>query len=112
LRNVRSPIGMRRVKEIGVRIDRHSRRTDLFLVRIWTSSPVDGSGESHWHGRVQRTVNGETYLFDSWQGLIEKLNAMISAEDEGRRQATSGTSKPEGKGDGAVSVEEASNENR
>ncbi len=83
------------MKEKRVRIDRHSRRTDLFLVRIWTGPTMDGSGESQWHGRVQRTVNGETHTFDSRQGLIEKLNTMISAAE-----ATSDASKPEEKGHG------------
>ena len=62
-----------------MRTDRHSRRTDLFLIRIWTDAGAEGSEEGQWRGKVQRTVDGEAHLFDSWQDLIEKLSAMILA---------------------------------
>ena len=66
------------------------KRSDLFLVRIWSEDrgvedASDGAlgGEEvitklRWHGRVQRTVDGEAHQFDSWQGLVDLLLAMLS----------------------------------
>jgi len=72
---------------------RYYTRTDLFLVRIWTRGASDGTsdeveaggddaGEStgtlEWQGQVQRAGDGEAYQFNSWQGLLDLLLAMLS----------------------------------
>jgi hypothetical protein len=58
---------------------RHPRRTDLFLVRIWTGegtqTPPDG--EIPCRGRVQRTVDGESHEFEDWEGLVAALASML-----------------------------------
>ncbi len=64
-----------------MRTDRHMRSTDLFLVRVWSGPAIDGSGEVNWHGKLQRTVDGEAHLFSSWQDLVEKLSAMLPAAE-------------------------------
>jgi hypothetical protein len=69
------------MEEMDVKADRNLRRTDLFLVRMWTQDASDGSGTSEWHGRVQRVVDGESRQFDNWQTLVAALSAMLSAED-------------------------------
>jgi hypothetical protein len=61
---------------MGIR--RRYRRSDLFLVRIWTEVRSDGSGHLEKHGRVQRVVDGETHHFDDWPTLIELLVAMTA----------------------------------
>jgi hypothetical protein len=57
---------------------RYLNRSHLFLVRVWTEESEYDCDITMCHGRVQRAVDGEAHLFDSWQGLIEKLSAMIS----------------------------------
>ncbi len=59
------------------------RRSDLFLVRLWTEGGDDGSGKVEWHGKVQHVVDGEAHPFSGWQGLIELLLAMLS-NNEGK----------------------------
>jgi hypothetical protein len=55
----------------------HTKHTDLFLLRIWTGPAIDGSDDEHWHGVVQRTVDGETHRFRDWQGLLNWLTMML-----------------------------------
>jgi hypothetical protein len=59
------------------------RRTDLFLVRVWTESNKDGRGKSLYGGRVQRVVDGESRQFDDWEGLVDALLVMLSATKGG-----------------------------
>lgn len=67
---------------------RHSlRRTDLFLVRVWTAETEDDSCNAAWHGRIQRTVDGEAHPFDDWQALVDLLVAMLA---EGQEPADEG----------------------
>ena len=62
---------------------RHLGRSDLFLVRLWTEDTATGSSLTH--GKVQRAVSGETNHFDDWQGLLDRLRAMVAACPEERR---------------------------
>jgi hypothetical protein len=68
---------------------RHLRRTDLFLVRVWSKGTgdirgADGSkGKIEWYGKVQRVVSGESHEFSSLQDLVDALLAMLS-DNEGR----------------------------
>jgi hypothetical protein len=79
---------------------RYLRRTDLFLVRVWRDETGDhaaddgsgtgngagngaGNGKTEWQGKLQRVVDGESHQFDSWQGLVELLLAMLT-KNEGR----------------------------
>lgn len=77
-------------------LDRSHRpytRTDLFLVRIWSKGGDTGTGdkvgadaqdgkeragELELRGQVQRVVDGEAHQFNSWQGLLDVLLAMLS----------------------------------
>ena len=59
------------------------RRTDLFLVRMWVEDALDSSEKAGWHGKVQRVVDGEAHQFDTWQELVNALQAMLpEAEQE------------------------------
>ena len=73
---------------MGTHLNQHLRRTNLFLVRVWTEGAVgedgNGTGEAEWHGRVQRVIDGEAHQFDNLQGLVELLLKMLS-ESEGAR---------------------------
>ena len=55
------------------------RRTDLFLVRVWSEEVRDGSARDgiRWYGKVQRTVDGEVHTFDGWPALLEVLQMML-----------------------------------
>lgn len=55
---------------------RELRRSDLFLVRFWAGDKGDGRAE--WHGKVQRTVTGETSYFHDWPELVEVLSVLLS----------------------------------
>ena len=55
---------------------RHLGRSDLFLVRLWTENTATGSELAH--GKVQRAVSGEADYFDDWQGLLDRLRAMVA----------------------------------
>jgi hypothetical protein len=65
-----------------------SRRTGLFVVRIWredtgtTTNSAEGVGSGdrgrQWKGRVQRAVSGEEHQFEGWSALIEVLEEMLS----------------------------------
>ena len=63
---------------------RHHRRTDLYLVRIWTEEiggteeGIETNSEPPCRGRVQRVVDGESYSFDDWQGLTGVLLALLT----------------------------------
>lgn len=59
-----------------MRVDRHLRRTDLFLIRVWTMLDSDPAGEVALRGQVKRVVGGEVHAFGNWQGLIDALNSM------------------------------------
>ena len=54
----------------------HPRRSELFLVRMWTEETDTGSRLAH--GKVQRAVSGEAHQFDDWQGLLDQLRAMVA----------------------------------
>ena len=70
------------------------KRSDLFLVRLWTEEK--SGGETEWHGRVQRTVNGETGYFRDWPQLVELLLAMVQAEQSAAKtQQVEAASSPE-----------------
>jgi len=79
---------------------RRRRRSDLFLVRVWSEDAKPGGEiemkgadstsreaagpELEWHGRVQRVTDGESHPFDSRQDLLDILNSMISGPGLGR----------------------------
>jgi hypothetical protein len=46
----------------------------------------DQSKTTEWRGRVQRVVNGETYPFDSWSGLVDVLTEMLTGAN-GKRES-------------------------
>ena len=79
---------------MNTRRRRYPRRTDLFLVRVWTESapsvvdatnPATASpgsaapGEEAWCGSMQRVVDGESYPFQGWPNLVDTLRAMLLA---------------------------------
>lgn len=55
------------------------RRSDLFLVRLWTRDANKKCDKVECHGKVQRVVDGQSHQFDSWQGLVDLLVAMASS---------------------------------
>lgn len=59
---------------------RHTKHTDLFLVRFWTQDAAGASDEQRaWRGRVQRAVDGESHEFHDWDTLVETLRQMLAA---------------------------------
>ena len=56
------------------------RRSDLFLVRMWSEEAADGSGNLEWRGKVQRVVDGEAHQFSEWQDLCNVLLGMLSKD--------------------------------
>lgn len=54
--------------------DRHSERSDLFLVRVWVSH---AGGDTTLRGKVQHAVNGEEHYFRDLPELPELLRAMM-----------------------------------
>ena len=88
-------------------MSRHYRRTDLFLLRIWTEDAALADGAQggrggragpSWRGRVQRLVDGEAHQFGDWPELIDLLVAMLAGSDaQGHpRRPTENRTKPEG----------------
>lgn len=64
---------------------RHLRRTDLFLLRLWTEEEIGGGpSEPVLRGRVQRIVDGESHQFDDWQSLVDVLLAMLNQGNDGK----------------------------
>ena len=58
---------------------RHLRRSDLFLLRLWSEAGgEDGLGEPMWRGKVQRVVDGEARPFSDLEDLLATLVAMLS----------------------------------
>lgn len=57
------------------------KRTELFLVRLWTRTSAGGSGEVSWYGRVQKTVDGQSHSFADWPALIDLLVSMMTLEE-------------------------------
>jgi hypothetical protein len=54
---------------------RRLRRSDLFLVRMWTEDTE--AGRTLAYGKVHRVVSGEAHQFDTWQGLLDHLSTML-----------------------------------
>lgn len=54
---------------------RHSKRSDLFLVRVWVSEA--GDGDTEFRGKVQRAVNGEERYFHDLPELADVLRSMM-----------------------------------
>jgi hypothetical protein len=74
-------------REEVMSMDRHPRRTDLFLVRVWARKAGDapsggsagsGSVANEWSGKVRRVVDGEAHRFEDLQGLVSILLMMLS----------------------------------
>jgi hypothetical protein len=78
---------------VSTRPRRSLRRTDLFLVRMWTEdaiapieaghtgngrNSVSGADQDEWSGSVQRVVDGEACQFKGLQSLVDALLAMLS----------------------------------
>ena len=63
-----------------MRASRYSKRTNLFLVRLWTHDAPDGSGNTECTGKVQRVIDGESHQFDDWRGLMDLLLTMASGD--------------------------------
>jgi hypothetical protein len=66
---------------------RQLRRTDLFLIRLWTQEVKDAedvAGGAEWHGKVQRVVDGEAHQFEDWQSLVDLLRSMLTTSRVGR----------------------------
>jgi hypothetical protein len=72
---------------VGMR--QHYKRSNLFLVRLWSRDSNDGSkaggdsGQVQWQGKVQRVVDGEAHQFTSLQGLVDWLLIMLDDNKEG-----------------------------
>jgi hypothetical protein len=66
------------------------RRSDLFLLRLWSEAGGDGGhGRSIWRGKVQRVIDGESRRFSDWEDLLAILDAMLSEErDDGQKTIT------------------------
>jgi hypothetical protein len=54
---------------------RQTKRSELFLVRLWLDEATDG--EIEWRGKVQRAVTGEAYYFQDLPQLPELLRLMM-----------------------------------
>lgn len=52
---------------------RQLKRSNLFVLRIWTQEEDDYEGAIRWEGQVRRAVDGEAYHFDDLQGLLDWL---------------------------------------
>lgn len=70
---------------------RRFKDTDLFIIRMWAEEVGDeemgdGAGRrpTELRGKVQRVVDGESHQFDSWQALVELLQAMVSERGDTR----------------------------
>lgn len=67
--------------------NRRHKHTDLFLVRVWAQDDQGSGSDSdsvptvRYRGSVQRVVSGEARQFDSWQALLDVLNAMLLPAD-------------------------------
>jgi hypothetical protein len=78
------------------------KRTNLFLLRVWceddnanTNGEKGEEGEGpglKWHGRLQRTVSGESHSFDGKDALIEALESMLYKERSGHAGPPGNTS--------------------
>ncbi|MDQ4078916.1 MAG: hypothetical protein M3220_22075 [Chloroflexota bacterium] len=51
------------------------RRSQLFLIRLWTEKADDG--RVTWRGKVQQTVSGEAHHFYDWPTLIALLEQAL-----------------------------------
>jgi hypothetical protein len=60
--------------------DNRLKRSELFLLRMWTETTDTGSRLTH--GKVQRAVSGQTTHFDDWQGLLDRLKAMVADDND------------------------------
>ncbi len=55
---------------------RRSRRSHLFLVRVWVEE--GGNEQTEWCGKVQQVVSGEVHNFRNWPMLVDLLLAMVA----------------------------------
>lgn len=52
---------------------RQLKRSNLFVLRIWTQEEDNHEGAIRWEGQVRRAVDGEAHHFDDLQGLLDWL---------------------------------------
>ena len=67
---------------------RRSRRTELFLLRIWVDESSQLANTSRdeqeaLQGRLQKVVNGEAREFHDWHSLKEALMIMLALQQDG-----------------------------
>jgi hypothetical protein len=60
-------------KELQVSPRRQLKRSNLFVLRIWTQEEDNHEEAVKWEGEVRRAVDGEAHHFDDLQGLLDWL---------------------------------------
>jgi hypothetical protein len=63
--------------EMSMKVKQSTKRTELFLVRVWIPPSQDGSVQAEWGGKVQRVVDGEAHYFDDPQTLTALISDML-----------------------------------
>ena len=86
-----------------MKAEHYLRRTDLFLVRVWTGQGADSTGIATWSGQVQRVVDGELYPFDSPQALMSLMGDLLVID----RDVAPYTSGTESQSEDGASVAES-----
>ncbi len=71
-----------------------TRRSRLFMIRLWQSGTDDEPTELEWRGKVQALPEGDAYYFRDWPGLIGHLEAMLETS---RQEATHSETQDGGK---------------
>jgi hypothetical protein len=68
---VRAPCAATKEGQVNQR--RQLKRSNLFVLRIWTQDEDNFEGATKWEGQVTRAVDGEAHHFDDLQGLLDWL---------------------------------------
>jgi hypothetical protein len=64
---------------------RQLKRSNLFVLRIWTQEEENHEEVIKWQGEVQRAVDGEAHHFDDLYGLLDWLTHNLEGNTTTRR---------------------------
>jgi len=73
-------------KEMQVNPRRQIKRSNLFVLRIWSreTDDQDPNEGGRWQGQVRRAVDGEAHHFDELQGLLDWLKDNLEGDSTSR----------------------------
>ncbi len=72
-----------RAKEKRVMTQRQIKRSNLFVLRLWSEEMNHTEQDIKWKGQARRTVDGKAHDCDGLQGLLDWLTNNLEGNSTG-----------------------------